>query len=214
MYICPITYRFHLPKKKKKIYFRNRSAENLYGWKEYEVLGQQVAELLIPEEYYAPLKNIMDRLSTGQSWTGRFPFKKRSGEIFMAIVTKSPLYEDGELAGFVTVSSDATLYNSKGSDNLRTCRDHAGGSNLKRIQCHPRPPIVPMPQIASSVSNLVRMIYLISILFPPIFCSNHSVIMIIKLNSSFYGLIRPQNFYCGDVEMMHVIHRWTGRILQ
>jgi hypothetical protein len=99
----------------------------------------------------------MDRLSTGQSWSGRFPFKKKSGEIFMAIVTKSPLYEDAELAGFITVSCDATLYSRKGSDNLRTCQDHARGSNLKRIQWHPRPPIVPVPQIASSVSNLVRM---------------------------------------------------------
>jgi hypothetical protein len=122
----------------------------------------------ITSRFYAPLKNIMGGLSIGQSWSGRFPFKKRSGEIFVAIVTKTPLYEDGELAGFITVSSDATLYNSKGSENLRTCQDHARGSNLKRIQWHPRPPIVPVPQIASSVSNLVHY-YNSFNFFPPIF---------------------------------------------
>ncbi|KAK7831066.1 putative serine/threonine-protein kinase sis8 [Quercus suber] len=46
----------------------NYSAKSLYGWKDYEVLGKQVAELLIAEDYYAPLKKIMDSLSTGQSW--------------------------------------------------------------------------------------------------------------------------------------------------
>jgi hypothetical protein len=105
----------------------------------------------ITSRFYAPLKNIMGGLNIGQSWSGRFPFKK-----------------DGELAGFITVSSDATLYNSKGSENLRTCQDHARGSNLKRIQWHPRPPIVPVPQIASSVSNLVHY-YNSFNFFPPIF---------------------------------------------
>ena len=150
---------------KENLYFRNYSAESLYGWKDYEVLGKQVAELLIAEDYYAPLKKIMDSLSTGQSWSGQFPFKKRSGEIFMARVTKSPLYEDGELASFITVSSDAAAYNSIGSFNLRTHQDHVNGQprprglNLKRIQWHQRPPIAPVPQIASSVSNLVLMSY-------------------------------------------------------
>lgn len=127
---------------KGNLYFRNYSAESLYGWKDYEVLGKQVAQLLIAEDYYAPLKKIMDRLSTGQSWSGQFPLKKRSGEIFMAIVTKSPLYEDGELASFITVSSDAAIFNSIGSVNLRSHQDHVNGQprpqglNLKRIQWH------------------------------------------------------------------------------
>lgn len=148
---------------------RNRSAENLFGWKYYEVLGKSVAELLISEEHHVPLKKIMERLSSGQSWLGQFPFKKRSGEIFMAIVTKNPLYEDGEIAGIVTVSSDAAILNSTSSENLRTHPDSARVSriNLKRIQWNPRLPIAPASQIASSVSNLVLMYYIIGI--SPIF---------------------------------------------
>lgn len=158
MNVSTIKYCSHL---KKNIYFRNRSAAKLYGWKDYEVLGRQVAELLVTEEYYAPLHKIMDRLSAGQSWSGQYPFKKKSGEIFMAIVTKSPLYEDGELSGFITVSSDAALLKSIDSENLRTHKDQANDQprvrslNLKRVQWYPRPPIAPVPQIASSVSNLV-----------------------------------------------------------
>lgn len=165
---------------KGNLYFRNYSAESLYGWKDYEVLGKQVAELLIAEDYYAPLKKIMDRLSSGQSWSGQFPFKKRSGEIFMAIVTKSPLYEDGELASFITVSSDAAIFNSIGSVNLRSHQDHVNGQprpqglNLKRIQWHQRPPIAPVPQIASSVSNLVLMSYNFNNSFLPLSSSYFS----------------------------------------
>ncbi|CAK9170467.1 unnamed protein product [Ilex paraguariensis] len=132
----------------------NRSAEKLYGYKDYEVLGQRAEELLIDEEHYTSAKKIMEALSFGQSWSGQFPFKKRSGEIFMAIVTKSPLYEDGELVGIITVSGDAVVFNNKNSENMRTHQDRPNGQpkvqgiNMKKMQWHPR------PQIASSVSNL------------------------------------------------------------
>ncbi|CAK9141839.1 unnamed protein product [Ilex paraguariensis] len=137
-----------------EIIFWNRSAEKLYGYKDYEVLGQRAEELLIDEEHYTSAKKIMEALSFGQSWSGQFPFKKRSGEIFMAIVTKSPLYEDGELVGIITVSSDAVVFNNKNSENMRTHQDRPNGQpkvqgiNMKKMQWHPR------PQIASSVSNL------------------------------------------------------------
>ncbi|XP_058009631.1 uncharacterized protein LOC110654774 isoform X1 [Hevea brasiliensis] len=140
-----------------EIIYWNHSAEHLYGWKDYEVLGRSVAELLVDEEYYAPLNKIVGRLSFGQSWSGQFPFKKKNGDIFMAIVTKSPLYEDGKLAGIITVSSDAATFNSTAnSENLRTHQDRARVPriNLKKIQWRPRPLIAPVPQIASSVSNL------------------------------------------------------------
>ncbi|KAE8677994.1 Serine/threonine-protein kinase CTR1 [Hibiscus syriacus] len=134
-----------------RITFWNRSAENLFGWKSNEVLGLRDTTLLIAEEYHAPLKVIMEKLISGQSWSGQFPFKRRSGEIFMALVTKSPLYEGGRLTGVVTVSSDASIFNGINSENSGTYQDHNRPRRLKskNIQWHP-----PRPQIASSVSNL------------------------------------------------------------
>ncbi|KAL7188809.1 hypothetical protein ACSBR1_038627 [Camellia fascicularis] len=129
------------------IIFWNRSAEKLYGYKDYEVIGKRVLEVLIDDKHYFSSKKIIDRLSCGQSWSGQFPFKKKSGEIFMAIVTESPLYEEGELVGVITVSSDAAAFNNLNSDHAngppRLC-----GFNLKKIQWQTQ------PQIASSVSNL------------------------------------------------------------
>ncbi|KAH1115564.1 hypothetical protein J1N35_008942 [Gossypium stocksii] len=134
-----------------RITFWNRSAENLFGWKSNEVLGQRERALLIAEEYHAPLKKIMEKLLSGQSWSGQFPFKRRSGEIFMALVSKSPLYEDGQLTGLVTVSSDAAIFNGLNSENTGPYQDHSRPrrSKMKGMQWHP-----PRPQIASSVSNL------------------------------------------------------------
>ncbi|KAJ6326807.1 hypothetical protein OIU78_013818 [Salix suchowensis] len=99
-----------------RISIRNRSAENLYGWKDYEIIGQSATELLIAEDHYAHLKKIMERLSFGQSWSGRFPFKKRSA-----------------------------IFNTENSEN----RPRLPRLNLKRIRWIPRPPIAPVPQIAS-----------------------------------------------------------------
>lgn len=136
--------------------FRNRPAEKLFGWKDYEVLGQRVADL-IGEAYYAHVKKILESLTNGQSWSGQFPLKKRSGEMFMAMVTKSPLYEDGDFVGVITVSSDSALLNNITSQNLRTVEDRANcqprmwGLNLKESQWQSQ------PQNASSVSNLVLM---------------------------------------------------------
>ncbi|KAL9433619.1 hypothetical protein AB3S75_028447 [Citrus x aurantiifolia] len=139
------------------IIYWNRSAESLYGWKDREVFGQRVTEFLIAEEFHSPHKKIMERLASGQSWSGQFPFKKRSGEILMAVVTKSPLYEDGELAGFITVSSDAAIFNSINPQHPRPYpnRGKMCGLNLKKIQWQPhQPQIAQVPNIASSVTNL------------------------------------------------------------
>lgn len=130
----------------------NNSAETLYGWKANEIIGQRLADFLVAEEYYGSLRRILHQLITGVPWSGQFPLKKRSGEIFMAMVTKTPLYEDGKLVGVISISSDAVLVNSKDFDKQRICQsrtnDQPGIQRPKRIHWPPR------PQIASSVSNL------------------------------------------------------------
>lgn len=79
--------------------------------------------------------------------------------MFMAAVTKTPLYEDGKFVGVITVSSDAAVFNKINMKKLRMHQDVAHDQprewklNMKRIQWHPR------PQIPSSVYNLVLMCY-------------------------------------------------------
>ncbi|PHU08534.1 Serine/threonine-protein kinase EDR1 [Capsicum chinense] len=139
-----------------EIIYWNRSAERLYGYKEHEVLGQITTEFLICEEYHELVRIARQRLSSGESWSGLFPCKKRSGQIFMAMLTKSPLYEDGELFGIITVSNDASFINTNSKDtSTHEDNDQPGarGINFKRIQWNQR------PQIASSVSNLASKVF-------------------------------------------------------
>lgn len=103
----------------------------------------------------------MEGLIPGKSWSGQFPLRKKSGEIFMAIVTKSLLYEEGEHVGVITVSSDASVFNNINSQHLRVNYSQSNGqsrdgeSHPKKIQWIPRPQITSAPQVASSVSSLV-----------------------------------------------------------
>ncbi|KAK6947737.1 PAS fold [Dillenia turbinata] len=151
----------------EEIVYWNRSAERLYGWKDYEVLGKRVADVLVECDYYVYLRNIMEKLCSGQSWSGQFPFRKKSGEMFMALVTKSPLCENGELVGFITVSSDASVFNNLNLENQSDSQDRsngqseAGAQNAKKAQWRPQPHIAAsVPQLASSVSHLASKLLL------------------------------------------------------
>ncbi|XP_071918480.1 serine/threonine-protein kinase EDR1-like isoform X3 [Coffea arabica] len=52
----------------EEIIYWNSSAEKLFGYKDYEVLGQRDAVLIIDEKHQALARKIMDRLSFGLSW--------------------------------------------------------------------------------------------------------------------------------------------------
>ncbi|XP_060207133.1 uncharacterized protein LOC132634959 [Lycium barbarum] len=136
-----------------EIIYWNQAAEKLYGYKDYEVVGQRCTELLVCEEYHKLAMHAVKRLSCGQSWSGQFPFKKRTGQIFMAIVTKSLWYEDGDLFGVITVSSDAAFLNKINSEKARTSQSNGQpggrGITIKSIRWHPH-----QQQTASSISSL------------------------------------------------------------
>ncbi|XP_023634182.1 protein STRUBBELIG-RECEPTOR FAMILY 6 [Capsella rubella] len=147
-----------------EITFWSRSAENLYHWYAEEVVGYRTIDVLVTEEYRNCLTGIRNRVCRGETWTGQFPFQKKTGELFMALVTKSPVYENGELVGVVTVSSDATLFNRMhplSSEHQQQAHSNRQQSNSRKHQWHlPRaqiaaaPQVPVVPQYSSTVSNL------------------------------------------------------------
>ncbi|KAM0935101.1 putative protein kinase TKL-CTR1-DRK-2 family [Dioscorea sansibarensis] len=137
-----------------EIIYWNQPAENIFGWKEYEAVGNCVTDLVIAEQSHAFFEKLIDRINKGHSWSGQFPLKKKSGEIFMALVTMSPLYEDGNFVGVITVSSEAAMFNDMNSDRARAFKEQAnvrlreGNGNFVRDQWPSQ------TQTMSSVSNL------------------------------------------------------------
>ena len=98
---------------------RNRTAELLFGYSEEEAVGCDVKELLMVyhKEDDEPT-DISDRIRDGQSWAGKIPLKKKTGEIFIAMVTDSPFYDnDGKVLGVIEVSYDSQSF-SMGSTSI------------------------------------------------------------------------------------------------
>lgn len=139
-----------------EITYWNRAAEKLYGWKDYEVIGRSALDFLIDKQYVPSFERMREWLLSGQLWAGQFPFKRQSGEIFMAMVSLSPMYEDDELVGIITVSSDAVVFGNANANFKKTQErgNEQQRSNQRRPQSNHYPQIPTVPQITSSVSNL------------------------------------------------------------
>jgi PAS domain S-box-containing protein len=83
----------------------DEEATRLYGWSEAEVLGRSLRSLIISHNDDDEAERILLQLRSGQSWSGNFLLKRRSGAPFIAHVEDTPVIsDDGTLVGFVGVS--------------------------------------------------------------------------------------------------------------
>lgn len=91
------------------ILFWNPYAERLYGWSAAEVIGRNIVDVTPSEATQAQAAQIMKRLALGESWSGDFEVRHRSGRTMPVHVTDSPLRnERNELIGVIGISSDMT----------------------------------------------------------------------------------------------------------
>lgn len=91
------------------ITYWNAFAEQLYGWTATEAIGANILTLVVAMISKTLAEEIFSRLKNGESWSGELLLRKRSGEVFPALVTDSPIFnERRELIGVVGVSADIT----------------------------------------------------------------------------------------------------------
>ncbi|CAG7878232.1 serine/threonine-protein kinase STY8 [Brassica rapa] len=94
-----------------RIIFWNAMAEKLYGYSAAEALGENPIDILADNRDAACAMNIARRCVRGESWTGEFPVKTKSGERFSAVTTCSPFYDDdGTLIGVICITSKTEHY--------------------------------------------------------------------------------------------------------
>ncbi|KAM5568745.1 serine/threonine-protein kinase STY46-like [Rosa sericea] len=98
----------HAMDRSGRIIYWNRSAEKLYGYSPEEALGQVSIKLIVDSGDFGVAYNIVHRVIHGESWTGQFPVKHKSGARFSVIVANTPFYDDaGSLIGVVCTSTDS-----------------------------------------------------------------------------------------------------------
>ncbi|CDY34937.1 BnaA01g32680D [Brassica napus] len=94
-----------------RIIFWNAMAEKLYGYSAAEALGENPINVIADDRDAAFAMNIARRCVRGESWTGEFPVKSKSGERFSAVTTCSPFYDDdGTLIGIICITSNTAPY--------------------------------------------------------------------------------------------------------
>ncbi len=90
--------------------YLNGAAKRLYGYSEEEAKGSFLRDLIVPEAVSAEAARIMEKLQRGESWTGEFRVRDKSGRMFSVEITDTPIFDDddGNLIGIIGVSRDLT----------------------------------------------------------------------------------------------------------
>jgi len=89
-----------------RVVYWNHFAEQLYGWPAGEAIGRNIFDLTTAPRLSA-VDSLLERIGRGESWSGEFNARDRSGRIFPVFLTESPLFDDnGALIGIIGVAND------------------------------------------------------------------------------------------------------------
>jgi len=117
-----------------KITHWNRFAEELYGWKRAEVIGENILDVTVPSQSRKIAAAILEKLLTVGSWSGEFEVRRKDGSVFLADVVDSIVRdESGVPLGFVGISTDTTeqhrlhLALQESESRFRLFMDHLPG---------------------------------------------------------------------------------------
>lgn len=90
------------------IFYWNHHAEKMYGYTKEEAIGQNTRMLRNGDDYYEKLGDqLMAEFRKGNSWSGEFSLKTKTGKAFPVFSVNSPVYDRrGDLVGIIAVSYD------------------------------------------------------------------------------------------------------------
>lgn len=88
------------------VIYWNKAAEQLYGWSEAEICGQNIIEKLLGNAQ-GSVEEFSSHFSMGKSWTGEATLLRKDGSLLPVIITTSPILNDKrELVGILGISTD------------------------------------------------------------------------------------------------------------
>ncbi len=117
-----------------RVIYWNAFAEKLYGWTAAEALGRPVVDITPTPMTRGQAAEILERLKTGESWSGEIELTHRDGTAFPAFVTDSPLFDqNGTLIGVVGISYDLTDQKRTEEELRRRTIQQSTVANLGKI---------------------------------------------------------------------------------
>lgn len=90
------------------IVYWNDGAEAMFGIASDEALGANITDVTPAQASREQAREIMERLSCGESWKGRMVLQRSDGSEFPATITDTPVFQGDELVGTVGVTIDLT----------------------------------------------------------------------------------------------------------
>nr|GFB76271.1 PAC motif-containing protein [Tanacetum cinerariifolium] len=101
----------HIFDLKYRIYYWNRTAQDIYGFTPDEAYGNTPTQILSDPKDAVLADCLLERTVSGESWSGEFPVTNNRGETFMVLSTLTP-FRDGsrKIIGGMCISSDSRPY--------------------------------------------------------------------------------------------------------
>lgn len=92
-----------------KVTFWNEHAERLYGWTAEEAVGADILDVIPPVGGEGLSREIMRRVTSGETWNGELTLKRKDGTTFPALISITPMTGiDDEFIGTVGISTDVS----------------------------------------------------------------------------------------------------------
>ena len=108
----------------------NRAAENIYGYRAAEIVGQPLT-ILCPTELAGEIGETLSKIGRGERVVHRETVRRRKdGTTFPVSVTASPIHDqDGRLIGVSAISRDVTEQQARAAAELRRQADDLERAN-------------------------------------------------------------------------------------
>ncbi len=89
------------------VMYANPAAEQMFGWRELDVLQAEVTGLVVSPAALGAFERILDEVREGTVRTGRIELQRFDGSRFASLTTISPYHDpNGRIAGFIGVAVD------------------------------------------------------------------------------------------------------------
>ncbi len=89
-----------------RIVLWNRQAEVLYGWKQDEVIGRLVSDVLVALPDHDRAEEILETVRAGEIWAGDFTVLRRDGESLRVRVTDRPIRDEAGATVLIVGASE------------------------------------------------------------------------------------------------------------